>query len=73
MIIPFQMNDQFIDPESEEQFTIEAIEVATFNEYYNLTDVTIISYWLVGNMGTELELNHDELVEHVEHNELEEV
>ena len=59
MIIPFQMNDQFIDPESEEQFTIEAIEVATFNEYYNLTDVTIISYWLVGNMGTELELNHD--------------
>ena len=35
-VAAYNMNDQFICSESKERFTIEAIEEATVNEFYNL-------------------------------------
>ena len=72
-VAAYNMNDQFICSESKERFTIKSVEEATTNEFPHMTDIIIYSYWLVGDMGTELELNHNELLEYVQHNKLEEV
>ena len=68
---PFYCEDQFMD-EDGETFVIKSVEQYEVIQFRSSPTVHC-SYWLVGTQGHELELDHDELMELINNDLLQEL
>jgi len=65
----FHAGDQFTDPNTGEVFHIQEME-ETVLHVFKSPSVNIYSYWLTGTLGNEKELDHHELVDLINNDQL---